>query len=207
MSSPASADAFPRSHARRWRLAGVMALVATMVAPALVWAAGGGHGDHHHAPSITDLFFPAINFSIYLAIVIIYVIPAIRQYLSQRHQQIVESANEAKKALTDAEQAEAEAKQRLAGIDAECTSLRNDLVEAATQQSKRAREDAEANGQRRLKDAGLLAEQERRRALGNVRAEIAALASSLAEERIRKALGPDDQRTFVRQFLEEAARQ
>jgi len=190
------------------RFAGVVAMGLVALQPALVWASGGGgHGDAHHAPSIGELFFPAINFSIYLAVVVIYVIPAIRQYLSQRHEQIVASANEAKSALTVAEQAAADAKTRLSKIDAECATLHEDLVNAATQQSERSRAEAEATGERRVKDAGLLAEQERRRALENVRAEIAAMAVGLAEDRIRKALGPDDQRAFVQQFLREAGQQ
>jgi len=176
--------------------------------PALLWAAGGGgHGEQHHTPSIGDLFFPTINFSIFLGIVVVYVIPAIRQYLSQRHEQILASANEAKSTLTDAERRAAEARTRLEQIDAECGALRDDLVNAATLHGEHTRAEAQATGERRLKDAGLLAEQERRRALGNVRAEIAALAVSLAEDRIRKALGPDDQRAFMQQFLQEASHQ
>ena len=194
----------PKQH----RFAGIVAFGLLVLQPALLWASGGGgHGEHHHVPSIGELFFPAINFSIYLAIVIIYIIPAIRQYLSERHDQIVASATEAKSALTIAEQAAADARARLAQVDAECATLHDDLVNAATQQGERGRAEAQATGERRVKDAGLLAEQERRRALENVRAEIAAMAVGLAEDRIRKALGPDDQRTFVQQFLREAAQQ
>ncbi len=189
------------------RLTGSVAIALWALQPGLLWASGGGHGDAHHAPSIGELFFPTINFSIYIAIVVIYVIPAIRQYLSQRHEQIVASANEAKNALTAAEQAAADARTRLTEIDAECATLHEDLVNAATQQGERGRADAQATGERRVHDAGLLAEQERRRALENVRAEIASLAVGLAEDRIRKALGPDDQRAFVDQFLRQAAQQ
>jgi F-type H+-transporting ATPase subunit b len=173
--------------------------------PVLALASEAGHGAHQ-APSIGELLFPVINFSIYLAIVVVYVVPAVREYLRQRHAQIVAAADEAKTALADAERALAAATNRLGTIEEECTGLRDDVVATATQQAVRLHEQARASGERRLRDAGLLAEQERRRALGDVRAEIAGLATRLAEERIRAALGPDDQRAFVDQFLKEAPR-
>jgi F0F1-type ATP synthase membrane subunit b/b' len=51
----------------------------------------------------------------------------------------------------------------------------------------------------------LLAEQERRRAWAEIRADVARDATELAEQRIRAVLTPDDQRTFVEQFLKDAA--
>lgn len=199
--------AFPRTLGS-WRRRGTGAFATLLVAlhPALALASEAGHGEHH-APSIGELLFPVINFSIYLGIVVVYVVPAVREYLRQRHAQIVAAAEEAKMALAEAERVLAAATSRLGTIDAECTGLRDDLVAAATEQTARLHEQARASGERRLRDAGLLAEQERRRALGDVRAEIAGLATRLAEERIRAALGPDDQRAFVDQFLKEAPRQ
>ena len=57
----------------------------------------------------------------------------------------------------------------------------------------------------RYPDAALVAEQERGRALAEIRADVAGKATDLAERRIRSALTADDQRTFVQQFLKDAA--
>ncbi len=77
---------------------------------------------------------------------------------------------------------------------------------AATRQAERLQVDAEASGKRRVVDAGMVADQERQRALAEVRAAIAALATEMAESRLRTALSADDQRAFVQQFLKDAPR-
>ena len=169
-------------------------------------AATEHHDDHaHHAPALSDLFIPAINFSIYLFIVIRYVIPAMREYLRRRHADIVQAESESAAALIKAEQSLAGSKARLAGLETEANAIRQDLVAIATRQGERLVAQAEESGKRRLDDAGLVAEQERRRALADIRAEVAAKATALAEGRIRSALTADDQRTFVQQFLKDAA--
>jgi F-type H+-transporting ATPase subunit b len=167
---------------------------------------GGGHGHaEHHAPGIDTLLFPVINFAIFAFILARYVLPAARTYLLERRATVVKVTEEATSALAAAEQRVKRARERLARIDGEGAAVHDDLVGAATQQAERLKTTAQASGERRLADAALLAQQERRRALDEVRAETAALAARLAEERIRGALGPDDQRAFVQQFLKDAA--
>lgn len=164
------------------------------------------HGDaHHHAPALGDLLFPAINFAIYLVIVVRFVIPAMREFLRRRRVDVVQAESEGSAALARAEQDLAAKKERLAGLRAEADGLRQDLVAIATRQGERLTAQAEESGKRRVTDAALLAEQEGRRALSEVRAELAREATGLAEQRIRAALTPDDQRTFVQQFLKDAA--
>ena len=163
------------------------------------------HDDAHHAPALSDLLFPAINFAIYLVIIVRFVIPAMREFLRRRRADVVQAESEGSAALARAEQDLAAKKTRLAGLKAEAESLRQDLVAIATRQAERVVAQAEESGKRRVADAAILAEQESRRALGEVRAELAREATNLAEQRIRTALTADDQRTFVQQFLKEAA--
>ncbi len=167
--------------------------------------AGAHHGDaDHHAPSLSDLLFPAINFAIYLVIIVRYVIPAMREFLRRRRADVVQAESEGSAALAQAEKGLAAKKARLAGLKAEAEGLRQDLVAIATRQGERVTAQAEESGKRRVADASLLAEQESRRALADVRAELAREATGLAEQRIRTALTSDDQRTFVQQFLKDA---
>ena len=166
--------------------------------------AAAAHGAEHHAPSIGELLFPAINFAIFLVIVVRFVIPAMRDYLQRRHEETATAAREAADALAAAERSVGGVRGRLAAIATERETITRDLVAMATTQSERAREQAEVTGQRRVRDAAVLADQERRRALAEVRAETAARATALAEKRIRGALSPDDHAAFVRQVLEDA---
>ncbi len=164
------------------------------------------HGEHgHHAPSLGTLLFPAINFAIYLVIVVRYVIPAMREFLRRRRADVVQAESESSAALAQAQHALAASKARLVQLSGEADGIRQDLVAIATRQGERLKAQAEETGSRRLADASLLAEQERRRALGSLRADLAKAAAVLAEGRIRGALTPDDQRLFVQQFLKDAA--
>lgn len=168
---------------------------------------GGEHAEGAHTTSIRDLLFPAINFSLYLIVIVRFVVPAMREYLRQRRAEAVEAAAQASNALAQAERAVAANQQRLAALASEAESIRKDLVTIATRQGERLVAQAQESGIRRLADAGLMAEQERRRALGAVRAEIATVAVAMAEQKIRTALTPGDQRSFVEQFLKDAAAQ
>jgi F-type H+-transporting ATPase subunit b len=166
-----------------------------------------GHGEGAHEPSISDLLFPAINFSIYLFIVIRFVIPAMREFLRRRHSEAVLAQSEATAALVSAEERMAAARARQASLSAEGETIRRDLVAVADRQAERLAAQAEETGKRRLADAALVAEQERRRALSEVRADIAKMATDIAERRIRERLTPADQRSFIQQFLKDAAHQ
>ena len=162
------------------------------------------HESEHHAASLSDLLFPAVNFSIYLLIVARYVIPAMREYLRRRQSDVLHAQSESRAALSHAEQGITASKARLAALNAETEGIRQDLVAIATRQAERLTAQADDTGRRRLADAALVAEQERRRALAGVRAEIADAAVAIAERQIRGALTPDDQRSFVQQFLKDA---
>lgn len=168
-------------------------------------AAQHEHAGEHHAPTVDQLLFPAINFAIYLFIVVRFVIPAMREYLRRRHSDVVQSQTESNTALTRAQADLAASKTRFAGLQDEAEGIRQDLIAIARRQAERLKAQAEDTGARRLADAALLAEQERRRAMASLRSELALSASRLAEERVRKALTADDQRVFVQRFLKEAS--
>jgi F-type H+-transporting ATPase subunit b len=153
---------------------------------------------------VTELFFPVINFAIFAVIIAKYVVPAMREYLRRRSDDAARAARESGDALRAAEEAMTIARRRHAGLADERESILRDLFAAATRQAERLQAQANESCARRLADAALVAEQERRRALAAVRAEIADLATRLAESRLRAALTADDQHGFVRQFLKDA---
>lgn len=192
----------------------LFAAFTAMAAPSSVQAVSDAASGSHHdtaarheseqAASLNDLLFPAINFSIYLFIVVRYVVPAMREYLRRRRADVAQAESESRAALARAEQTLAISNARLASLTAEADGIRQDLIAVATRQAERLAAQAEETGSRRLGDASLVAEQERRRALADVRAAIARAATNLAEGQIRAALTPGDQRAFVQQFLKDA---
>jgi F-type H+-transporting ATPase subunit b len=194
------------SREARRTAAALMALGIADAVP-LMAAEGSAEEAHHqgaHAPNVTELLFPAINFAIFVVIVIKYVIPAMREYLRRRAQDVTAVITESSAALADAEALMSSTRARSDSVATERESIRRDLVASATRQGERLREQAEETGKRRLTDAALVAEQERRRAWQEVRAEVATRATELAESRLRDALSANDQREFAQQFLKEA---
>jgi F-type H+-transporting ATPase subunit b len=192
------------SAACRSAASATLALAACGLArPALLLAGEADHGGAH-AAGLGSLLFPAINFAIFAVIVARYVVPALREYLRRRSADIAAAAEGAREALDTAQEALAIVQRRRTGLAAESESIRRDLAMAASRQAERLLTQAEESARRRLADAALVAEQERRRALDEVRAETAAAASEIAEARIRAALSPDDQEAFVRQLLTDA---
>ena len=189
---------------RAWhRLGGVLAVLASGLVGAVPCIAAAGHAPAH-APSVTELFFPVINFAMFAVIIAKYVVPAMREYLRRRSDDAASAARESAEALRAAEEAMTIARRRHASLADERASIVRDLVAVATRQAERLQAQVNESGARRLADAALVAEQERRRALAAVRAEIADLATRLAESRLRAALTADDQHGFVRQFLKDA---
>lgn len=179
------------------------ALGSSLLLPSLLLASEAEHGAAHTA-SIGELLFPAINFAIFVAIFARYVVPALREYLRRRSTDIAAAAGEARATLAEAEQALAVARSRNGALATESEAVRRDLLAIATRQAERLQAHAEESGKRRLADAALVADQERRRAFEGVRAEIATLATSIAETRIRSTLSDADQRAFVQSFLKDA---
>jgi F-type H+-transporting ATPase subunit b len=162
------------------------------------------HDHAVHAPSVSELLFPAINFAIFAVIIVKYLIPALREYLRRRARDVTTAITESSAALADAEGLMSATRRRSSAVATERESIRRDVVTSATRQAERLREQAEETGKRRLVDAALVAEQERRRAVQEIRAEVATLATEIAESRLRAVLSADDQRAFVEEFLKEA---
>ena len=131
--------------------------------------------------------FPAINFAIYLVIVVRFLIPAMRDYLQKRDADIIQATAESSAQLTRAQADLVASQARLAQLPKEADDIRQDLIAIATRQGERLKAQAEETGARRLAGAALLAEQERRRALDAI-GRLATAATRLAEGRIRVAL-------------------
>lgn len=168
------------------------------------FAAAPGH-DPHHAPPISTLLFPLVNFSIFTFILWRYAWPAVRSTLAERRRKIEheivasETAHrEAKLALGEIEGLRARSREDaaalVASVRAEAEAQATALVEAARRAAERIR-----------RDALLLATQEQARAAQTIRADVAALVVARAEVLVRERFGEDDQKRAVDAFLSDVA--
>jgi F-type H+-transporting ATPase subunit b len=181
------------------------ALALGIVALASVaFAAAPGH-DPHHAPPISTLLFPLVNFSIFVFILWRYAWPAVRSTLAERRRKIEHE-------IVAAESAHREA--RLARDEIEALRARSQQDAAALVASVRAEAEAQAAAlveatrraaERIRRDALLLATQEQARAAQAIRADVAALVVARAEVIVRERFGTDDQKRAVAAFLSDIA--
>ncbi len=183
----------------RWGIAAAWA--------ALPFAGGLAEAAEEHAahagdaPSVLDLFFPVVNFTIFAYLFSRYAWPGIRGALAERRKRI-------ERELAEASVAEREAEGLLREIEARRGRLADDakrLVAELRAEGERERaavvEAARKSGERARRDARLLAEQESARVAARIRAEIAARVTEHVAGVLRERLDAGDQERLVREFL------
>jgi F-type H+-transporting ATPase subunit b len=182
------------------RLSIVFVVAAAALGPALVWGAGpeGGGG----SSPIYDLIMKFINFGILAGILFYFLRKPVAQGLADRREDIKRQLEEARQAKEDAEAKYEEYKQRVANLEEEVRQINEDF-----------RAEGERMGQRIVEEAGHAAEGIRRqaeaagagevkRAVDELRTEVADLAVRMAAEILAKAYTPDDQKKAVQQTVD-----
>jgi F-type H+-transporting ATPase subunit b len=155
------------------------------------------------APSLNvgKLGLQLLNFAVLLFIVIRYGGGAIRKMLAARHEQL--KADLASAALL---RAAAEAKlikqeERLARLEGEITAMRQGIRAEAESEKQRLLAAAQERIVRIRVETQFLVEQQVREAESRLRRESAAAALQIAEEILRRSVGPMDQQRFLDKFI------
>ncbi len=184
-----------------WRWGIAAAWAGLPFARGLADAAEEHAADPAHAPSVLDLFFPVVNFTIFAFLFSRYAWPAIRTALAERRKRI-------ERELAEASTAEREAEERLGEIEARRGRLAEDakrLVAELRAEGERERaavvETARKSGERVRRDSRLLAEQESARVAARIRAEIAIRVTERVAGVLRERLDGREQERLVREFL------
>lgn len=167
---------------------------------AQAWAAPST-GAEAHGASWTQVFFPVINFLIFLYLVKRFLLPVIKDHLRSRRDEIVAALKEADEARRRAEAMVRDYRGRVARIEDEKRKIREELrTDGEREKVKLLRETTELAS--RIKaDAGFLAEQEVKLARQRVREEIARQAEVAAAQVIERHLTSSDQKRLVEEFL------
>ena len=163
------------------------------------WAAEGGA----HVPSVTELFFPLINFLIFAFLVKRYGLPLIKQHLKQRREGLVEAVATAQQAKGEAEGYVRKYQDLLKVLDSECDRIREDLRAEGERERGRIVAEAEESAAKLKADADFLAEQEVKMARQQIRGEMALLAEAAAERVIQEHMAAADQDRMVESFSRE----
>lgn len=167
----------------------------------LLACAQPSYAAEEHAASVTQLFFPVINFLLFLYLLKRFLVPAIRDFLRSRRERLLAALEEAQKGKKGAEAIRAGYRERLAGSEEEARALFESLRTDGERQKAKILSEAEELAKKIIADAEFQAQQEVKVARQRLRRELAEAARAEAEKLIRRHLAPEDQGRLVEDFL------
>ncbi len=167
-------------------------------APAWASAAAG----EYHGPSIHEIWFPLGNFLIYAFIIVRFGLPAVRNFLQSRRQEVVVTLEQASAKKQQAEAFVKEYRTRLAGLDKEAAVILASLRQDGELLKSKLLEEAKLSAAKINEDARFLADQEFNMARQQLREEMAARAEAAAREMARRQLSAPDQDRLVQNFIQ-----
>jgi len=156
----------------------------------------------HHAPPISDVIFPALNFLIYAYIIVKFAFPLVRTFLRSRREEVVSAITQASAKKQQAEVLVREYRTKLAGLEQEVQTLLSTLREEAAREKSKLVNEAHALAAKIREDAQFLANQEVIIARQKIRAEMADLAETNARELVQRNLSATDQSRLAGNFLD-----
>ena len=170
---------------------------------AQLWASeAAGHGAEHHAPPITDVIYPALNFLIYAFIIVKYALPAVRGFLRSRREEVITTISQASAKMAAAQALVDEYKAKLATVDRDVQTLQATLRDEGERDKAKLVADAHAMAAKIKEDARILADQELKMARQKVREALAIQAEATARALLQRNLSVDDQNRLANEFIQ-----
>ena len=154
--------------------------------------------------SIRDLFWPALNFILFVAVLVRSLRGPVREHFRARTERLREALAAGARALSEAARLRSALAQDVAALPAQCERLRADLRAGAEHERETLLAAGGEAAERIRTDARLLAEQEFAAARRALRAEVVEEAVRQAAALIRGTVRPDDQQRLVRDFVSSA---
>ncbi|MGH7864575.1 MAG: hypothetical protein ACREQB_06270 [Candidatus Binataceae bacterium] len=171
----------------------------------MLWCANArasGADAEHRGVDWSGLTFFAINFAIFIALVIHFARPQVVSFIRDRAGAIREIIDRSQAAFSDAERRSAEAHRRMASLEADLKVLAADLRVETAHMIRQIGEGARAGAARTRSDAELgaaaLGEAARRR----LREHLAATSATLARELVERYFQPSDQVRLIGGFVD-----
>ena len=169
----------------------------------VIFAAEESGGSFLVTPGVGLMIWTLLVFGISLWLLRRFAFPRIAENLDKRQRAIEESIDTAERTKTEAEELLAEYRQRLQ----DARQQAEEIVARARKAGEQQEADAVADGRRRreelLEQARRDIEVETRRAIQEIRAEVADLTIMATEKVTRKTLTEDDQRRLVEEAVAE----
>ena len=164
---------------------------------------GGSEGNFLVTPNVGLMLWTLIAFGIALAILRKLAFPRIQDALEKRSRAIAESIDAAERTRQEADQILAEYRERLREAREQADEIVARARKAADKTQDEARVTAKETREEMLDDARRDIEQETRRAIGQIRREVADLTVLATEKVARKTLNDEDHKRLIDDALQE----
>ncbi len=160
----------------------------------------GGNGLIEVVPGL--MFWTLICFAIAFFVLRKYAFGPIQKTIDERRERIRQAVEEADKARNEARELLEQNRAILAQARSESADILAETRKVADAQLERAKQEAEAERQRRLEDTRKQIDAETVRAIGQIRSEVADLTIEATERVVGKVLDAEDQKRLVREAVE-----
>jgi F-type H+-transporting ATPase subunit b len=174
-----------------------------VIAQATQGAEAEGGGSFLVSPSLGLMIWTLISFVALLVILRRAVFPRIAEALDKRRRVIVEEIEASERLHKEADELLAEYRARLAEAREQAEDITARARKAAETHQEQAKQEAKEYREQLLESTRKDIEAETRRALDEIRKEVAALTIEATEKVTRKALDPEDQRRLIEEALAE----
>ncbi len=164
------------------------------------WASAAGA--EHHAPPISDVILPTINFLIYAAVLYYFALPVVRNFLRSRREEIVTAITLASAKKQQAEALVSEYRAKIARVEQEVQSIQTARRADAEQEQAKLLSEAEAMAVKIREDARFLADREVSIAREMLREEMANQAEAMARELVQRNISAADQGRLAQEFIQ-----
>ena len=157
-----------------------------------------------HQPTVGDLFWPALNFIIFAAVLARFLRGPVSEFFRARSERLRAALQAGARARAEAQALRATLTRDVADLPAVRERLRADIRAAAERERDGIRRAAQQAAERMRGEARQLADQEFVAARQALRLEVVDETIRQATAILREALGPADRDRLVRDFVERA---
>src|SRR4051812_17081702 len=186
----------------------LLALVFLLPSEGLAWQgdepyspAAESHPKEHHVESPLTAVWKWLNFLILFGGLGWYLRRPLREFLDSRARAIEEALANARQAKELASTKLSEIETRLARLDQEIIHLKEQALREAEDERTRILESAKLEAQKILNLARREIDGLQKSARLELKAHLASLAVKLAEERLQRSVGPEENKKIIQQFL------
>ncbi len=164
---------------------------------------GGGGGNFLVTPEVGLMLWTLLAFGVSMFLLRKLAYPRIQSALEKRARAVAESIDAAERTRQEADQILTEYRERLREAREQADEIVSRARKAADKTQDEARITAKETREEMLADARRDIEQETRRALGQIRREVADLTVVATEKVARKTLNDDDHKRLIDEALQE----